>query len=92
MSLGSRSDRNSAASCSSLDGMTSSEVEITKQEITGFVLIELKRRQRRLKSKVEEEEDFIVQPEAQEQHGSIIVPETLLESSPAVAQPTEHAV
>ncbi|WVZ15397.1 hypothetical protein V8G54_012963 [Vigna mungo] len=35
MSFGPRSDRNSTASCSSLDGTTSSEVAIAEQEITG---------------------------------------------------------
>ncbi|WVZ20216.1 hypothetical protein V8G54_007538, partial [Vigna mungo] len=36
MSLGPRSNRNSAASCSSLDGTTSSEVVIAEQEITSL--------------------------------------------------------
>ncbi|WVZ11447.1 hypothetical protein V8G54_015977 [Vigna mungo] len=48
-SLGSRSNRNSAASCSSLDGTTSSEVAIAEQEIRGFSLTELERRGRHLK-------------------------------------------
>ncbi|WVZ14519.1 hypothetical protein V8G54_012085 [Vigna mungo] len=39
MSFGPRSDRNSAASCSSLDGTTSSEVAIAKQEITELQLV-----------------------------------------------------
>ncbi|KAG2397372.1 uncharacterized protein HKW66_Vig0143920 [Vigna angularis] len=48
-----------------------------------------------INKEVEEEEEFVVQTEAQE-HGSIIMPGTLLESSPivapAVAQPAEHTV
>ncbi|KOM47326.1 hypothetical protein LR48_Vigan07g103000 [Vigna angularis] len=38
------------------------------------------------------EEEFGIQPEGQEQHGSIIVLGTLLKSSPVVAQPAEHAI